>query len=132
MAVTSNIDNPALAARQKRSASWARLTGSDRLWALAFAMPYIAVSFSFALSPIGYGLCLATDPGTYRQLFSDPVYPSAVLNTLIYLLVAVNLKLFLAILLSGFFIRKGWWTKGVLLIFILRWAVLGIQSCFSI
>jgi len=132
MAVTSTIDNPALAPTQKRSASWARLTGSDRLWALAFAMPYMAVFLAFVIYPIGYGLWLGSDPGTYRQLFSDPVYPSAVLNTLIYLLVAVNLKLFLAILLSGFFMRKGWWTKGVLLIFILPWAVPAIPSYISI
>ena len=37
--------------------------------------------------------------------------PRRFVNTLIYLLVAVNLKLFLALLLSGFFMRKGWWAK---------------------
>jgi len=24
----------------------------------------------------------------------------------------VNVKMFLALLLSGFFMRKGWWSKG--------------------
>jgi multiple sugar transport system permease protein len=60
------------------------------------------------------------------------VYPEAVLNTLIYLAVAVNLKLFLALMLSGFFMRKGLWTKTLLLIFILPWAVPGIPSYISI
>ena len=82
--------------------------------------------------PICYGLWLGSDPASYRQLFADPVYPSALLNTLIYLLVAVNLKLFLALLLSGFFMRKGWWTKTLLLIFILPWAVPAIPSYISI
>jgi multiple sugar transport system permease protein len=132
MAVTSTIENPALAHAERRSASWSRLTGSDRLWAFAFAAPYIFVFLAFVIYPICYGLWLGSDPATYRQLFTDPVYPSALLNTLIYLLVAVNLKLFLALLLSGFFMRKEWWTKAVLLIFILPWAVPAIPSYISI
>ena len=132
MAVSSTIDNLALARPATRSARWARLTGSDRLWALAFATPYVAVFLAFVIYPICYGLWLGSDPASYRHLLSDPVYPSALLNTLIYLLIAVNLKLFLALLLSGFFMRKGWWTKAVLLIFILPWAVPAIPSYISI
>jgi multiple sugar transport system permease protein len=132
MAVTSTIENSALARAEKRSATWRRLTGSDQLWALAFATPYIFVFFAFVIYPICYGLWLGSDPATYRELFADPVYPSALLNTLIYLLVAVNLKLFLALLLSGFFMRKGWWTKTLLLIFILPWAVPAIPGYISI
>jgi multiple sugar transport system permease protein len=131
MAVTSTIENPGLVA-PRRSASWTRLTGSDRLWALAFATPYVAVFLAFVIYPICYGLWLGSDPGTYRQLFTDPVYPSALRNTLIYLLVAVNLKLLLALMLSGFFMRKGWWTKAVMVIFILPWAVPAIPSYISI
>ena len=92
MAVTSTIENPALVRAERRSPSWSRLTGSDRLWALAFATPYVLVFFAFVIYPICYGLWLGSDPATYRQLFADPVYPSALLNTLIYLLVAVNLE----------------------------------------
>jgi multiple sugar transport system permease protein len=132
MAVTSTIDNPALARAERRQASWGRLTGSDRHWALAFAAPYVLVFVAFVIYPIGYGLWLGSDPATYLQLLADPVYPSALLNTLIYLLVAVNLKLFLALLLSGFFMRKGWWAKAVLLVFILPWAVPAIPSYISI
>ena len=132
MAVSSTIENPALARAARRSASRGRLAGSDRLWALAFATPYIAVFLAFVVYPICYGLWLGSNPASYRQLFADPVYPSALLNTLIYLLVAVNLKLFLALLLSGFFMRKGWRTRTVLLIFILPWAVPAIPSYISI
>ena len=46
-----------------------------------------------------------------------------VVNTALYLGVAINLKLFLALLLSGFFMRKGWWVKALLMIFVLPWAV---------
>jgi multiple sugar transport system permease protein len=132
MAVTSTIENPALARAQTRSVSWRRLTRSDRLWALAFATPYILVFAAFVIYPICFGLWLGSDAATYRQLFADPVYPSALRNTLIYLTVAVNLKLFLALLLSGFFMRRGWLTKGLLLIFILPWAVPAIPGYISI
>jgi multiple sugar transport system permease protein len=132
MAVTTTIDNAALVPIVSRPTRRTRLGGADRLWALAFATPYIAVFFAFVLYPVGYGLWLGSDPASYRQLLADPVFPSAVVNTLIYLLVAVNLKLVLALLLSGVFMRKGLWTKTLLLIFILPWAVPGIPSFISI
>jgi multiple sugar transport system permease protein len=132
MAISSTIENPTVARPERRSARRGGLVGSDRLWALAFVTPYIAVFLAFVVYPICYGLWLGSDPASYRQLFADPVYPSALLNTLIYLLVAVNLKLFLALLLSGFFMRKGWRTKTLLLIFILPWAVPAIPSYISI
>ena len=59
---------------------------------------------------------------TTGSCFDDPRYPTAVLNMMIYVGVAVNLKMMLAFLLSGFFAHKGWWTKSLLLVFILPWA----------
>ena len=132
MAVSTTIDNPSLAPVQRRSVSHGRLAESEHLWALAFVVPYIAIFLAFVVYPICYGLWLGSDPASYRQLFADPVYPSALRNTLIYLLIAVNLKLFLALLLSGFFMRKEWWVKVTLLIFLLPWAVPGIPSYISI
>ena len=70
--------------------------------------------------------------GQLSALFADPVYPRTVVNTLLYLLFGVNLKLLLALLLSGFFMRKGWWTKILLLIFMLPWAVPALPSYISI
>jgi len=85
----------------------------------------------FVVYPISYGLWLSSDPARYRALLDDPVYPRAVVNTLIYLAVGVNLKLFLALLLSGFFMRRDWWVRVLLLIFILPWAVPGIPTFIS-
>ena len=132
MAVSTTIDEAALSPVVVRPTRRPRLSGADRLWALAFATPYFAVFLAFVIYPIGYGLWLGSDPASYRQLLADPVFPSAIVNTLIYLLVAVNLKLVLALLLSGLFMRKGLWTKTLLLIFILPWAVPGIPSFISI
>jgi multiple sugar transport system permease protein len=132
MAVTTTIGNTVFAPFAGRRVNRAGFAASDRVWALAFATPYAGVFLAFVVYPVCYGLWLGSDPATYRQLFADPVYPSAVVNTLIYLLVAVNLKLVLALLLSGLFMRRGWWPKTLLLVFILPWAVPGIPSYISI
>ena len=106
--------------------------GADYLWAFAFLTPYIAVFLAFVIYPVGYGLWLGSNIASYKALFADPIYPETVLNTLIYLGVAVNTKMLLALLLSGFFMRPGWWPKVLLLVFILPWAVPGIPSMISI
>src|SRR5450759_414306 len=64
--------------------------GADKLWALAFVTPYVAIFVAFVIYPVGYGLWLGSDPASYRALFGDPVYPRTVVNTLLYLLFGVN------------------------------------------
>lgn len=108
------------------------LYGSDYAWAMAFALPYVAIFIAFVLYPIGYGLWLGSDPALYRQLFADPRYLTAVANTLIYVGVGVNLKMFLAFLLSGFFMHKRRWTKALLVVFILPWATPSLPAYMSI
>src|SRR6516162_6786891 len=66
------------------------------------------------------------------EVFSDPIYQQTVINTLIFVTFGVNLKLFFALLLSGFFMRPGWWVKGLLMIFVLPWAVPALPSFISI
>src|SRR5437588_2553250 len=105
MAVTTSIDSPAAAANTTPLARRRGTFSADKLWALAFVAPYVAIFLAFVVYPIGYGLWLGSDPASYRALFADPVYPRTVVNTLVYLLFGVNLKLLLALLLSGFFMR---------------------------
>src|SRR3989441_3821351 len=64
---------------------------------------------------------MGSEAGLYRELFDDPIYQKTVVNTVLYLAFGVNVKLFLALLLSGFFMRPGWWMKALLLIFVLPW-----------
>lgn len=108
------------------------LQGSDYVWAISFAVPYALVFFAFVLYPVCYGLWLGSQPELYSRLFDDPRYPTAVLNTVIYVGVGVNLKMILAFLLSGFFMRKGWWTKSLLLVFVLPWATPALPAYISI
>jgi multiple sugar transport system permease protein len=118
--------------RPRRSAWFGGVHGADYVWAAAFALPYVAVFFAFVLYPICYGLWLGSQPELYAQLFADPRYFTAVLNTLIYVGVGVNLKMGLAFLLSGFFMRKRWWIKALLVIFILPWATPALPAYMSI
>ena len=48
------------------------LYGSEHIWAIAFALPYIVIFLAFVLYPIAYGLWMGSDPALYRQLFDDP------------------------------------------------------------
>src|SRR5258708_19698454 len=68
----------------------------------------------------------------YTELFSDPIYQQTVVNTLVFLAFGVNLKLFFALMLSGFFMRPGWWMKTLLLIFVLPWAIPALPTFISI
>lgn len=107
------------------------LHGSDRAWAIAFIVPYAVVLLAFVLYPIGYGLWLGGDPLLYRELFSDPHYVRTAVNTLIYTGLAVNLQMFLALLLSGFFMRRRRWIKALLVVFILPWTLPAVPSFIS-
>lgn len=132
MALSTTMD-AATNVRPARRKVWrGGLLGRDYLWALAFVTPYIAVFLAFVIYPVAYGLWLGSDPASYRALFADPVYPETVVNTLVFLAIGVNLKLFLALMLSGFFMREGWWVKALLLVYILPWAVPGIPTFISI
>ena len=108
-----------------------RLRGSDFRWAIAFVLPYAAVFFVFVVYPFGYALWMAGRPSLYAELIEDPSYLRAVVNTLLFVGLGVNLKMFLALLLSGFFMRRHWWIRALLAVFILPWALAAAQACVS-
>ncbi len=125
--------HPALNRSPARRKGWHNgLFGADYIWALAFALPYAAIFVAFVVYPIAYGLWLGSDPALYEQLFSDPRYLTTVGNTLLYVGIGVNLKMVLAFLLSGFFMRKRWWIKALLVVFILPWATPALPAYMSI
>jgi multiple sugar transport system permease protein len=80
------------------------LRGADLRWAIAFILPYAAVFLAFVVYPFGHAVWMARRPELYAELIHDPTYLTAVVNTLLFVGVAVNVKMFLALLLSGFFL----------------------------
>ena len=106
--------------------------GSDFSWAVAFLVPYVAVFLAFVLYPIAFGLWLGGKPKSYAELFDNPEYLTTVVNTLLLVGVGVNVKLFLAFLLSGFFILPGRWIKGLLVLYMLPWALPALPAFLSL
>jgi multiple sugar transport system permease protein len=121
-----------LAARPSRKTWHGELIGAEYAWAIAFALPYVAVFLAFVIYPICYGIYLGGQTALYSELFADPRYLTAVVNTLVYVGVGVNMKMGLAFLLSGFFMRKRWWIKALLVVFILPWATPALPAYMSI
>jgi multiple sugar transport system permease protein len=120
-----------------RSHSWPppwgiRLRGSDTTWAIAFLVPYIAVFIAFVVYPAVFGLWMGSSPWLYSLLFSDPLYLTSVVNTLLLVGIGVNVKMFLAFLLSGFFMNRSWWARSLLAVYLLPWALPALVAFTSI
>lgn len=101
-------------------------------WGAIMLAPYALIFLVFVLYPVGYGLWLARHPQSYVQLFNDPIFESSVVNTLVFIIVAINLKMLAALMLSGFFVNTRTWIKWLSVIFILPWAVPSIPTILSI
>ncbi|MDT7838461.1 carbohydrate ABC transporter permease [Aquabacterium sp. OR-4] len=101
-------------------------------WGRAMLLPYLLVFVVFVLYPVGYGLWLARHPSSYVKLFEDPIFFRTAINTVIFIVVAVNLKMLIALGLSGFFVTARWWIKILSAIFILPWAVPSIPTILSV
>ena len=101
-------------------------------WGLILVVPYLLIFILFVVYPIGYGFWVARRPETYAHLFEDPIFARSVVNTLVFLVVAINLKMMAALLLSGFFIQARWWIKWLSVLFILPWAVPSIPTIMSL
>ena len=95
-------------------------------------VPYLLVFVVFVVYPVGYGLWLARHPESYVKLFDDPIFFRTAVNTVVFLVVAINVKMALALVLSGFFIQVRWWIKALSVVFILPWAVPSIPTILSV
>ena len=104
---------------------------SWQFWGLIMLAPYVLIFLFFVLYPVGYGLWTARHPQSYVHLWEDPIFARSVVNTLVFLIVGVNLKMFVALLLSGFFAVARPWIRWLSLLFILPWAVPSIPTILS-
>ena len=106
--------------------------GAFELWGRLLVLPYLLVFLVFVLYPVGYGLWLARHLESYVKLFDDPIFFRTAVNTLVFLVVAINIKMGVAMVLSGFFIQSRWWIKALSLVFILPWALPSIPTILSV
>ena len=103
-----------------------------KFWGRMMVLPYLLVFLIFVLYPVCYGFWLARDPQNYVKLFEDPIFFRTAINTAIFLVVAVNLKMAIALGLSGFFVLTRWWIKVLAALFILPWALPSIPTILSV
>lgn len=123
-ASTANAAGSVAPASGRGARSW-------QFWGRILVVPYLLVFAIFVLYPVGYGLWLARHPGTYEHLFADPIFFRSLINTVVFIVVAVNVKMVVALFLSGFFLHTRWWIKILSLVFILPWAVPSIPTILS-
>jgi multiple sugar transport system permease protein len=123
-AVTTTTHVPAAPA----GARWS----SAQFWGVLLVAPYALVFLVFVLYPVCYGFWIARRPNTFIHLFEDPIFARAVVNTLVFLIVGINLKMIIALLLSDFFVQSRWWIRWLLALFILPWALPSIPTILSI
>jgi multiple sugar transport system permease protein len=116
---------PPLPQRSRGSNRWA-------FWGTMMVVPYLLVFLIFVLYPVCYGLWLARHPASYVKLFEDPIFFRTAINTIVFILVAINFKMVVALVISGFLIQQRWWIKILSLIFILPWAVPSIPTILSV
>ena len=123
-AVIAAPDTPPARRPAKGMTSWEK-------WGAAMVVPYLLIFLIFVIYPVGYGLWLARHPQSYVKLFEDPIFFRSLVNTVVFVVVSVNLKMALALFLSGFFLNTRWWVKILAAVFILPWAVPSIPTILS-
>jgi multiple sugar transport system permease protein len=111
---------------------WLPRLSTPQVWGVVMLAPYLLVFCAFVIYPIGYGLWLARHPASYVALYNDPVFGRAVINTLIFLVIGINIKMLIALALSGFFVQSRSWIRWLSVLFILPWAVPSIPTILSV
>ena len=124
---TAAMTAPLSAPREDQSG----FTRDRAIWGTIMLAPYVLVFAVMVVYPVGYGLWLGLNWNSYKALFADPIFLRTVVNTVIFLFVAVNLKFLIALGLSGFFVQQRAWIRFVLVLFILPWAVPSIPTILS-
>jgi multiple sugar transport system permease protein len=105
---------------------------SWQFWGRVMVVPYLLIFAIFVVYPVGYGLWLARHPESYVRLFDDPIFFRTAINTVVFLVVAINIKMVIAMVLSGFFVQSRWWIKVLSVLFILPWALPSIPTILSV
>ena len=124
---TAAMTAPLAAPREDASG----FTRDRAMWGAIMLAPYVLVFAVMVVYPVAYGLWLGLNWNSYRALFADPIFIRTVVNTIVFLFVAVNLKFLIALMLSGFFVQQRPWIRIVLVLFILPWAVPSIPTILS-
>ena len=102
-----------------RREPWLRKT----LLGLTFCSPLILIFLVLVITPITYMLYMGLDASIYPAIFSDPVFLQTLWNTAIFVGVAVNVKMFLSLVLSALLSQENRTARILAGVFLLPWAI---------
>jgi len=98
---------------------WMRKT----LLGLGFCGPLLCLFLFLVLFPIAFMIYMGLDRDIYSDIFSDPIFIQTLWNTVIFVGVAVNVKMFLALVLSALFNVDHRLSRILSGLFLLPWAI---------
>ena len=104
---------------------------SERRWAILMLLPFALLLILIILYPFLYGLWLGRNPASYKALLDNPVYPGTLRNTFLFLFVAVNIKMLLALALSALFVSRRTPVRWLSIALVLPWAIPTVPAVLS-
>ena len=125
MAQTTPASAPALSTLRREP--WGRKT----LLGVAFCAPLILIFLLLVIYPMLYEVYLGLDGSIYTAIFSDPIFIQTLWNTVIFVGLAVNIKMFLALVLSALFSTDHRITRILGGVFLLPWAIPALPGILS-
>jgi multiple sugar transport system permease protein len=114
--------------RPSRLTRWRR---SRTLHGFVFTAPLLFLFAAFVIYPMAMGIYYAADLDNFRAIFGDPVFRATAANTFWYVVVAVNVKLVLALLLSGILDFPFLSMRVLAALFLIPWAVPALPGILS-
>ncbi|MEI8189239.1 MAG: sugar ABC transporter permease [candidate division NC10 bacterium] len=90
---------------------------------LAFCSPLLLLFLCLVLYPILYMIYMGLDRDIYEDIFSDPIFIQTLWNTVIFVGVSVNVKMFLSLVLSALFNTENRFARILSGLFLLPWAI---------
>jgi multiple sugar transport system permease protein len=108
------------------------LLSFEEAWALFFLLPFAMVFVLFIAYPVAYALYLGADLSAYPRVLTDPIYLQTLINTFIFILFGVGLKMVLALALSSYFVLPGRGIRLTFALFLIPWVAPHIPTILSI
>ncbi len=99
---------------------------------LVFSLPFLLIFATFVVYPLLYSALVVSSGDYLSRVMSDPLFWRSLTNTLIYVGLGVNIKMFLALVLSGLLTFTQFRIVRVMsYLYLLPWAVPIIAGVLS-